>query len=138
MLAIRLGLIGLVLMTLSACQRSLETNGKYLTDAQADALYRGMSVDAVRTQLGAPSYISAIDENFWAYIGTRSQVRIFDNPKPVERRIVALQISGGVIRDIVQLDIRDGQQIYPNPDRTPTSGRTIGLMEELLGNIGRF
>lgn len=138
MLTIRLGLIGLVLLALGACQRPLETNGKYLTDAEANTLHRGMSGDQVREQLGAPSYISAIDSNFWAYIGTRSRVRIFSNPEPVERRIIALQISGGVVRDIVQLDIRDGRQIYPNPDRTPTNGRTIGLMEELLGNIGRF
>ena len=138
MIAIRPSLIGLVLLAFSACERPLETNGKYLNDAEAEALRRGLSAEQVREQLGTPSYISAVDKNFWAYVGTRSQMRVFNNPRPVERRIFALRFSNGVVRDIVQLDVRDGRQIYPNPDRTPTSGRTVGLIEELLGNIGRF
>jgi hypothetical protein len=32
----------------------------------------------------------------------------------------------------------DAQQIVPVDDTTPTLGRELGLLQQLLGNIGRF
>lgn len=138
MKAIQLSLIACLLWGLSACSQNIETSGTYLLDAQVGQISRGMSAAQVRERLGAPSYISAVDPDFWAYIGTRLEVRLFQNPLPIERRILALDVSGGVVRDLVQISLQDGQQIYPNPDRTPTNGRTITLTEELLGSVRRF
>ena len=138
MALIRLSLVGIVLLFFSACEQPLETSGRYLTEAEANQIQRGMSKARVQELFGSPSYTSALDEDFWAYIGTKLQTRLFQNPEPIERRIVALDFSGGRVRDIVLVDLKDGRQVFPNADRTPTNGRTISLMEELLGNIGRF
>ena len=138
MTAIRHGVLAFVCLVLSACSHTVETSGIYLSDVQLEKINPGMSSDKVRSLLGSPSYISAIDPDFWAYIGPRLEVRLFQNPVPIERRIIALDLSGGTVRDIVQITLKDGHRIYPNPDRTPTNGRTITLTEELLGNIRRF
>lgn len=135
---VRFSFLALIFFTLNACERSLETSGIYLNQAEIDQVTLGMSGAQVQQLFGSPSYISAVDENFWAYIGTKLQVRLFQNPKPVERRILALHISGGKVQDIIVLDLKNAQKIFPNPERTPSSGRTISLLEELLGNVKRF
>ena len=131
-------LMGLLALILSACNQPIITNGKYLTEDQAKTIYVGQSVEALLEEHGTPSYTSAVDENFWAYIGSRSQVRVFQNPLPLERRIFALQIRNGRVADVAFIELKDGKVIYPNTDQTPTNGRTISLTEELIGNIGRF
>ena len=125
-------------LSLGSCARPLTTSGTFLSDAQLAQVTPGMPVAQVRELFGAPSYRSALNPNFLAYIGTRLQVRLFAQPEPVERRIFAFDASGGSVSDIVQITLADSQQISPSPERTPTNGRTIGLVEELLGNIRRF
>ena len=137
MTAIRFGLFS-VLLILSACNQPIVTNGKWLTDSELEELKVGMTKEELREEIGSPSYISALDDDFWAYIGTKSQVRVFQHPEALERRIIALEFFNDRLRDVVQLTLKDGKVIYPNKDRTPTNGRTISIVEEMLGNIGRF
>ncbi len=125
-------------LSLAACQPALETSGIFLTDSETQAVRVGMDVRELEALVGPPSYISALDPDLVAYIGTRFEVRLLQNPKPLERRILALDISGGRVQSLVQFSLQDGRQIFPNSNRTPTNGRTISLVEELLGNIGRF
>lgn len=137
MRAIRFGILSLTLI-LAGCNQPIVTNGKWLMDSQLEEIKVGMTKEELREELGSPSYISALDDDFWAYIGTKSQVRVFQHPLALERRIIAMEFYNDRLRDIVQLTLKDGQVIYPNKDRTPTNGRTISFLEEMLGNIGRF
>lgn len=138
MSAVRILLFCLAAAALSACDRPLTTSGTYLTDSQTQAIGVGTSLEALVELYGPPSYTSPVDPSLVAYIGTRLENRIFQQPRPVDRRIVALDMRGGLVRDLALIDLRDGRQITPSPARTPTNGRTITLVEELLGNIGRF
>ena len=132
------GILACVFLVLSGCTKVVETSGIYLTDAQVDQIQPGIKSEKVIAMFGTPSYTSALDLDFWAYIGTRLETRVFQNPQPIDRRILALDVSGGIVREIIQIDLKDGQQIYPNPNYTPTAGRTISLVEDLFGNIRRF
>ena len=125
-------------LSLSACQTTIETSGVFLSDQDAQNVRIGMTLDELWALVGPPSYTSAIDADLIAYVGTRFEVRLLRKPKPVDRRILALDVSGGRVQSIVQFDLQDGRQIFPDSNRTPTSGRTISVVEELLGNIGRF
>ncbi len=125
-------------LSLSACQQSIETSGTFLSKSESEQLKPGLSQENLEERLGPPSYQSALDPNFIAYIGTRLQIRSLQSPRPIERRIIALDMTGGRIQSVVEVSLRDGRRIYPNQNRTPTNGRTISLIEELVGNIGRF
>ena len=135
---IRTACLALLGLSLAACQPTLETSGTFLSEAETQAVRVGMDVAELQALVGPPSYTSALDPDLIAYIGTRFEVRLLRDPKPVERRILALDISGGRVQSLVQFDLQDGRQIFPDSNRTPTNGRTISLVEELLGNIGRF
>ena len=46
--------------------------------------------------------------------------------------------SSGIVEEVAMLTIEDGIVIDPVSRATPTHGRDLGLLEQLLGNIGRF
>jgi outer membrane protein assembly factor BamE (lipoprotein component of BamABCDE complex) len=46
--------------------------------------------------------------------------------------------NAGVISDMKLYGLEDARAIEPDPNSTPTSGKQLTLLQQLLGNIGRF
>ena len=44
----------------------------------------------------------------------------------------------GIVRAVEHKDLKDGREIEPAPGATPAPGRELTLVEQVLGNIGRF
>ena len=57
----------------------------------------------------------------------------------VERRILKLQFDqDGTLVSMEQLGLEDAQDVNLVDRETPTRGRELGALEQLLGNLGKF
>lgn len=63
----------------------------------------------------------------------------FFRPDTVERKIVVVKFDeAGTVADVHQLDQNAGQEVELVERTTPTAGRDLNFIEQMLGNVGRF
>jgi outer membrane protein assembly factor BamE (lipoprotein component of BamABCDE complex) len=92
----------------------------------------------VMATLGSPSAVSTFDPNVWFYISQVTQTQSFYLPRAVRRDIVVLTFSQDdeKVAKIDTLSLKDGRVIAYNGRETPTRGRELTILEQLLGSLG--
>ena len=131
----------LVAATVAACSPRVATRGNLVEDYRLEQVHTGTSTKAdVATILGTPTTVSTFDDNTWYYIGQRVETVAFFAPEVTQRRVLRMQFdpTSSTLTDIKEVDLADGQQVAMVTRETPTLGRRIGILEQFLGNIGRF
>jgi len=90
--------------------------------------------------LGAPSSVVAFDDNTWLYISGKQKRFAFYPTEEVERNVLEIKFAeDGTVKSLEKYDIYDGvKNITFAKKETPTSGHKMGVIEQLLGNVGRF
>ncbi|MCG5239168.1 outer membrane protein assembly factor BamE [Azospirillum doebereinerae] len=124
----------------SGCAPTVATRGN-LTDPELVAeLQPGQSRrDDVAAVLGTPTSVGTFDPNVWYYIGQKTEKTAFFQPEVVERRVVIVRFDdAGTVREIKKLDKSNGQDIEMVDRSTPTAGREMSFLEQMMGNVGRF
>lgn len=124
---------------LAACTPTQATRGNIVEDYRIAEIVPGVSTrTSVLQSMGSPTTQAPFDDNVWYYIGQKTEKRGIFDPKVVEKKIVVVAFNDeGVVES---LDKIDADQIdVPNVRRkTPTSGNEITVLQQLLGNVGRF
>lgn len=93
----------------------------------------------VSALLGAPSSISDFGEDTWLYIGATTKTIAFFQPELINRKVVYISFDkDGVVGSVGKLSEADGRKIEFVDRETPTAGQRITLLQQLIGNIGRF
>jgi outer membrane protein assembly factor BamE (lipoprotein component of BamABCDE complex) len=93
----------------------------------------------VLARLGSPSFkgLFTDEENVWIYLKSRHQSFAYSRPDVTEREVVAIRFDGaGVVTSVDVLGLYDGRAFAYDPNRTPTLGRELGILEQLFGTIG--
>lgn len=93
----------------------------------------------VRSTLGSPSAVSTFDPNVWYFITQVKERVAFRRPQITSRTIIAVTFDRDteVVRTVEQFGLKDGKVIAFNSRETPTRGRELTVLEQLLGNVGR-
>lgn len=132
-------LIATLMLGVSACTPTIAKRGNLLEDDQVKQITPGVHTrtDALKI-LGSPTTQSPFDENVWYYIGQETEKTGIFDPKVTKERIIAVTFDeNGTIKQIVE--IPPGQEDVPlETATTPTHGNDITLMQQLLGNLGKF
>lgn len=121
------------------CTATEATRGNIVEDYRMSEVVPGVSSRTnVLKSLGSPTTTAPFDDNVWYYIGQKTEKRGIFDPKVVEEKVVVVAFNGeGVVDTIEEVDA--GQTNIPRVRRkTPTSGNDITVMEQLIGNVGRF
>ena len=130
----------LVAGALTACSPRITTHG-HVPDPEALAriqpgVYNELEVAQF---LGTPSTTVLFGEPTWLYITERTEAIAFLEPDVVDQRVVAIAFNDtGVVSQVDEYVLADGILVDPVTRTTPTYGKELGLLEQLLGNIGRF
>lgn len=125
---------------LVACGPIVETRGNLVDDQRLNQITVGQTTrDDAAYILGSPSVTAPFqDDEAWFYVGQVAETRAFFQPQIVERQVVALTFDDqGFVSAIERLDLEDGQQVDLVGRETPTRGREMSIMEQLLGNLGQ-
>ncbi len=125
---------------LVACSPRITTHG-HVPDPEALArIQPGVHNELEVAQfLGTPSTTVLFGEPTWLYITERTEAIAFLEPDVVDQRVVAIAFNdSGVVSQVDEYVLADGILVDPVTRKTPTYGKELGLLEQLLGNIGRF
>lgn len=127
-------------LALSACVARQETRGYVPDEERIAEVTKGVQDRAaVEDLLGSPSAVSTFDDSTWYYITSKTDKVAFFDEEVTNRQIVAVVFDkSGLVSDVHRYTLADGQQIEPVARETPTRGREITILEQLLGNFGRF
>ena len=127
-------------MVLTACEPRVSRHGQVLNQEVVASIEPGVDHRTeVTRRLGTPSSRSLFGEDTWFYISQYRTTSVLSLPETESQTVVAIAFdSSGIVEEIAMLTIEDGIVIDPVSRATPTHGRDLGLLEQLLGNIGRF
>ncbi|HYI68123.1 MAG TPA: outer membrane protein assembly factor BamE [Skermanella sp.] len=131
---------GFMGLALAACSPSVDTRGNLADKDRLQQIQPGVSTrDDVAAVLGTPSTMGTFDPNTWYYIGARTEKTAFFRPDTVERKVVVVKFDeAGTVADVHQLDQSAGKEVELVERTTPTAGRDMNFIEQMLGNVGRF
>ena len=127
-------------LAISACSDVGSTHGQVLQTATIEDVRPGLATKQdIQAKLGSPTSTAAFDTSTWYYI---SQVRIrrsFFNPVTAQQRVLVLHFDGNDVLDrISMLDEDQSEEVTLVSRQTPTAGHKLSILEQLLGNVGRF
>lgn len=90
-------------------------------------------------KLGSPSATSTFDPNIWFYMSQITDRVAFYQPRVAKRDIYAVTFDPATeqVVSVNTYTLRDGKVIAFNGRETPTRGRELSILEQLLGNVGR-
>ncbi len=93
----------------------------------------------VRELLGSPSTRSTYGSEVWFYISSTQETEAFFKPEETERTIYIVSFDEqGLVQGLSQLNKEDGREIVISGKKTPTAGHNMSIVEQMIGNIGRF
>ncbi len=140
MMARRAILAATALSALTAgCITPVNTYHGYIADeAQPKEMEPGVDTrSSVLAKLGTASTQSIFDDNTWYYVSSRREQFAFYRPKVATRSIIGVRFNDDdVVEEILEYDVDDGQVINYASRETPTLGRQLSFLEQLLGSVG--
>lgn len=124
----------------TACVETERQSGYVQRGADVASLKPGQSTkDDVKSALGSPSTTSNFGEETWYYIGQTMLATPLFAPKIQSQQAMVLTFNKeGILQDMRQDDGKERRELSIVDDKTPTSGHKVGVMEQFLGNLGRF
>jgi outer membrane protein assembly factor BamE (lipoprotein component of BamABCDE complex) len=96
------------------------------------------TMSTVRGKLGSPSVTSTFDKNVWFYMNQMKERVAFRRPTVVSRNITAIKFNKDteVVESVKNYTLKDGKVIAYNDRETPTRGREMTILEQMLGAVG--
>jgi outer membrane protein assembly factor BamE (lipoprotein component of BamABCDE complex) len=123
----------------AACAPTVSKHGFTAINATPQEVKPGEDTKStVLERLGSPSAVSTFDPNTWFYVSQSVQRLAFYRPRVTKRDIVA--VGFGPDEKVTTLNtytLADGKVIAFNGRETPTRGRELTILEQLLGTVGR-
>ena len=131
--------VGGLLLGASACAPITSYNGFQAQDVKPDQIKVGLDTrSTVLSKLGSPSTQSTFDPDTWYYVTQISDKYAYYLPKVRQREIVELKFDKE--EKVIALKtyrLQDGVEVAFDKRETPTRGRELSVLEQILGGLGR-
>lgn len=124
----------------TACAPVVGQNGFQAIDAKPTDIVAGTDTrQTVLTKLGSPSTTSAFEsDTIWYYISQVTEKYTYNRPQVTQRSVTEITFNeGGQVAGVRTLGLDDGERVSMNSRETPTRGRQLTILEQLLGNVAR-
>ena len=127
-------------MLAAACGGKYDVRGNEPDPDKVLAVHPGIDTrQQVSQLLGTPSTTSTFDPNTWYYISKRTEQYAFFDPDIIDQEVLVVKFDdGGLVSDMYIYGVEDGRIVEPVERTTPTYGQELTLMQQLIGNFGRF
>ncbi len=136
-----LAAVGLaVALTVAACSARIDQRGNKPDEEQVVLINPGVDdKNRVAELIGTPSAISTFDDRTWYYISKRTETTAFFEPEVVDQEVLAISFDeNDVVENMRIYGQEDGRTIAYVERTTPTEGNELTLIQQFLGNLGRF
>jgi outer membrane protein assembly factor BamE (lipoprotein component of BamABCDE complex) len=140
----RISIVALVsataLLGLGACAPTIARQGFQVMDASPREVKIGEDTkSSVMAKLGSPSTVSTFEPNVWFYISQTTEKYTYHVQKVTARdvTVVTFDPATELVASVENLDLGDARHFAYSDRETPTRGRELTVLEQLLGNIGQ-
>lgn len=137
----RRALCGVALLgILSGCEETIHLRGNTPDPQAVESIKPGAHKKADITRLlGSPSTIATFDKEVWYYIGGKVKTVSFFEPELLERTVLTVHFDKqGVVTGINEKDASKNVEVSLIERETPTRGKELTILQQLIGNVGRF
>ena len=133
-------LAGLLALGLGACAQDIRIRGNIPESEMVSKISPGIhSRIDIQSLLGSPSTVSTFQDSKWYYIGQKTTQFAFFEQEVLERSVLVVSFdAAGMVVTTQTYTLEDGQAIDPVDRITPTEGRDLSVLQQLLGNIGKY
>ncbi len=137
---VRLAILAALAPVAVACAPIVGNHGFQVIDVNPKDVVVGTDTKStVLAQLGSPSAVSTFEDNIWYYISQTTERYTYNRPQVSQRSVTAITFNetDDKVTEVRNLGLDDGRQLAMNSRETPTRGRELTILEQLLGNVGR-
>jgi len=123
-----------------ACAPTIARQGFQVMDsAPRDVKVGEDTKSTVLGKLGSPSAVSTFEPNIWFYISQTTEKYTYHMQQVTARdvTVVTFDPSTELVASVENLDLADARRIDYSDRETPTRGRELTILEQLLGNVGQ-
>lgn len=124
-----------------ACAPTIATQGFQAIDAKPQDVVAGTDTrETVLARLGSPSTTSTFEpETVWYYLTQTTERYTYNKPQVSQRSVTEITFdkADGKVAAVRTLSLADGRDVAMERRETPTRGRQLTILEQLLGNVGR-
>ena len=128
-----------VSLTVGACAPVTSYNGFIARDEKpADTKVGVDTRSTVLARLGSPTSQSAFGDPVFYYIGQTMQKEAYLKPRVTQREVTAISFDADEkVKAVKTYKLKDGYRLAYEGRETPTRGRQLNWIEQILGTIGR-
>lgn len=125
---------------LTGCTQIKQSQGYVVDEALLASVQPGVdNKDSVQKTLGRPTFASEFDNNEWYYVSRNTDQLAFLQPKAKKQSIIKVSFDAkGNVAKVERRGLEQVVAVTPVADKTPTLGRTTGILEDMFGGIGKF
>jgi outer membrane protein assembly factor BamE (lipoprotein component of BamABCDE complex) len=125
---------------LAACAPQVVQHGHNLDPVSLARITPGVtSREEVARLMGSPSALATFEDGRWYYVTQRRENRSFFQSNITEQEVVTISFDDrGIVQSVNQHGMDQAMAIQPESDITRTLGNELTVVEQLVGNIGRF
>lgn len=124
----------------AACTPTVRRHGYVPESEPLTAITAGEDTrTTVLARYGNPSTAGVFEDNIWYYVtDVRSQLGFLE-PESSARLIVVVEFDDeGVVSSVDSIDLDEAREVALVDRQTPTRGRELTILEQILGNVGRL
>lgn len=128
------------MLAMPACTPTVAQRGNMLEDQQMKTIVPGIHTrsDVLRI-LGSPTTQAPFNDDVWYYIGQETEKRGILDPDVTKERVVVVVFNPDSTVYFLKEMPRGARLDVPiERNKTPTHGNDMTIMQQMLGNIGRF
>lgn len=126
----------IALLLLPGCAGQIDRHGHLFTEVDLQQIQPGMSQDQVRLTLGTPDTKGTLNGDVFYYISSTRKTLPMGRPKVIDRKIVAIYFNEQqTVKSVEHFSLKDGRIINIISGETPTYGKKLSALEQLIGNI---
>jgi outer membrane protein assembly factor BamE (lipoprotein component of BamABCDE complex) len=127
-------------LALASCENVIDQRGFAATPGSVEKLEVGtQSREDVIRLIGTPTSVATFNPNVWYYISQKQETFAFFQPEITEQTVLQLTFNdAGRLTTLKNYDLKDAQDVTMVSRVTPTAGKELTILEQLLGNVGKF
>lgn len=125
-------------LVIASCAETVNTRGQIILPSRLAQVQPGVSTKQdVLQLLGSPSTQGTMNDNRWYYISSSVGTTPFTPHDLKSRQVVIIDFDANdIVANLTEKSKADGKQLTPEADATKTHGQALGIVDQLIGNLG--
>lgn len=137
----RLAFLFATCLLTAACVSTRAQHG-YVPERGETGLEAEVGIDtkeSVLARYGEPSVRPAMFDDVWYYVSSATNSRAFYKTQTTRRNVTAFAFDdGGRVFEVATFGLEDGRPVNIVSRTTPTRGKELSFLEQLIGGVGQL